>query len=68
MYYDNPEPVETEKCFNFEVVITEIKHGYVYAKDEAEARELIEAKKWDEATTYPDTIEVEDISTLLEDK
>lgn len=57
-----------EKCFNFEVVITEIKHGYVYAKDEAEARELIEAKQWDEATTYPDTIEVEDISTLLEDK
>ncbi len=57
-----------EKCFNFEVIISELKHGYVYAKNEDEARKLIKAKKWDEATTYPDTIEVTDIPTLLEDK
>ena len=55
-----------EKCFNFEVVITEIKYGYVYAKNEDEARELINNRKWDEAETidYSGT----DITTLLEDK
>ena len=57
-----------EKCYNFEVAITEIKHGYVYAKNEDEARELIKSRQWDEASTYPDTIEITDMPSLYEDK
>lgn len=58
----------SEKCYNFEARVTEIKHGYVFANSEEEARQLIKTCKWTEAETYPGAIEVEDIPTLMEDK
>lgn len=65
--WDNPEPEYNYKCFNFEVVVTEVLHGYVWAKNQQEAIDLINKGKWDEATAYPDSLDVEDISTLIED-
>lgn len=57
-----------EKCFNFEVSVSEVKHGYVFAKDKAEALKLIKAGKWDEATPYDDSVEIIEVNTIFEDK
>lgn len=62
-----PEPPESEyKCFNFKAVVACEVEGYVWAKDESEAQDLIMSGQWEELTNQ--TVEqVMDIDGLEEE-
>ncbi len=56
-----------EKCFNFDVTVTIKAKGYVFARNEAEAINLINSKQWDEVTVDYRTIENINITKIKED-
>lgn len=63
--FEQIEPKETEKCFNFEgYAILKLK-GYVWAKDIKEAIDLINNKKYDDVDMKIENIE--DITYIEED-
>ena len=62
-----PEPPESKEiCFNFTIEVREELKGYVYAKDIAEAHQLILEQKWEEIDEGK-TLEVLAINELEED-
>ena len=62
-----PEPPESKEiCFNFVIETIEELKGYVWAKDIAEAHQLILDKKWEEIDDGK-TLEVLAINELEED-
>lgn len=63
--FEQIEPKETEKCFNFEGYAVVKLKGYVWAKDINEAIDLINNKKYDEVDMKIENIE--DISKIEED-
>ena len=65
--YDNPEPIETEKCFNFKIMATVECKGYVFASNEVEAQELINNHEWTEIDIDNKSISDVDIIDIKED-
>lgn len=63
--FEQIEPKETEKCFNFKGYGVVKLKGYLWAKDINEAIELIENKKYDEIDIEIENIE--DINWIEED-
>ena len=63
--FEQIEPKETEKCFNFEGYAVVKLKGYVWAKDIKEAIDLINNKKYDDVDMEIENIE--DISKIEED-
>ena len=56
-----------DKCFDFEIVVRNVMRGYVYAKNETEARKLIANGEWEDAD-YIDSPTIKSIKELTEDK
>ncbi len=56
-----------EKCFNFDITVTINAKGYVFARNEDEAINLINSKQWDEVTVDYRTIENINITKIKED-
>lgn len=63
--FEQIEPKENEKCFNFEGYAVVKLKGYVWAKDIKEAIDLINNKKYDDVDMEIENIE--DISKIEED-
>lgn len=63
--FEQIEPKETEKCFNFEGYAVVKLKGYVWVKDINEAIDLIKNKQYDEVDMEIENIE--DISKIEED-
>lgn len=62
-----PEPPEPkEKCYKFEFDASIKGYGLVYAETEAEARELIATKDYDEIIDTWD-FEIDEVTSLKED-
>lgn len=56
-----------EKCFNFEVTATIKAKGYVFARNEQEAINLIDNNQWDEITVDYKSMRDIDITKIKED-
>lgn len=57
----------TEKCYNFEVNTTIKAKGYIFARNEAEAINLINSKQWDEITVDYKSMENITVKKIKED-